>query len=1105
MAYRGSAGAWNENTGDFDDVEPLGDISFLSRAPRGDFSTWAPYAVEGEAIPIAHPAVTVDFGGVPAALRTTSLTFPMAGLIGFPYRREYHQLQLLNPPNGTFFYNAGGEAVSTAEPGQPDTVLVLGDIGTFAAPYYNNSNPKLDASGRCEDWAPSSPAPLWWQGLSRIDLHFGQRPHAQNSACPFNDESCDAYFPNAAWIRRHLLNPATPPAPAQFLWHTEAHCERSYPRQATDSLLDPERAWLGRSNPFSDRVHRMAFTLPPPDDSAQINRAVLDAVELLCHYELEHDAPAADLLQSPPSFSSVADLPRVGQYFQELARAMNVAAGKLVFANVPEQALDALKLTPIHSAYPALGGEISKSISALRGALISLAAAAPGIAHEVEVVGNDMIALRGRLASLNLQRDRIRIENLASAVQRMNDCAAALMPSVSGGVSVGSGPNPVSFGYSVSYNTGAIFVCANAFSQIEFSGRIEQIDNDLLAQQGQDAIDDFARSMEERRDVMRRFTDDIRTANEVINEHLANLDGLQSRARRVVQRALFMQTEEAEAQAEISKAMRARSNLHRELYERALTNAKRMSFLAKRAIEQRLGMRLSEMHEDLPLVSAPASWEARVCGTSGVSAETFQELADAHPDSPQLGEFADQFIGDYVRNLENLVESYPLFYNFHEGQDTTVVSLRDDVANTKALCEVPTGNLLYRSGDLDRVEALADADPLDPGVEGWVLEDCAEDEDGVPLRDCIAVTELPADRPLADATPVGHQIEFGDNGQPCDYGNTANPNRCGYTGASVLRQDVLLNSGRYVLSWFGKNTGVRNDLVYLLSGSNTVLSGPAFQVDPASTAAWRRYYSVADVPVGQPASVVIGQPTTTPASVIVAGIMLEDLSRLPSGSAAGPRPYSENDTRLTRTIRACADTFGAEFKRNWRYRCAHLCPGGFSAACGSDAASTRCYYETSFTLSQREIEASSQLQYAGFAHGNFNYRLDSVAVNFVGTGTRDCDVTPSSSCYSAGFIPYSLEHTGPYTVRNHEGGHFDAKLFSGTIEHARGLAAERVLTNPLSSADRELLGDYLRAEFAGRPLDGTFTLRVWDEPGVSFSSIEDVQLVLGYRYWTRFE
>ena len=44
----------------------------------------------------------------------------------------------------------------------------------------------------------------------------------------------------------------------------------------------------------------------------------------------------------------------------------------------------------------------------------------------------------------------------------------------------------------------------------------------------------------------------------------------------------------------------------------------------------------------------------------------------------------------------------------------------------------------------------------------------------------------------------------------------------------------------------------------------------------------------------------------------------------------------------------------------------------------------------------------------------------------------------------------------------------------------------------------------MRHEFEGRPLDGNFVVRIWDEDGVDFGSVQDLQLVLKYRYWTKF-
>jgi len=38
---------------------------------------------------------------------------------------------------------------------------------------------------------------------------------------------------------------------------------------------------------------------------------------------------------------------------------------------------------------------------------------------------------------------------------------------------------------------------------------------------------------------------------------------------------------------------------------------------------------------------------------------------------------------------------------------------------------------------------------------------------------------------------------------------------------------------------------------------------------------------------------------------------------------------------------------------------------------------------------------------------------------------------------------------------------------------------------------------------AGRPLAGKYTLRIWDDDALHFDRIEDIQIILGYRYWTR--
>ena len=40
-----------------------------------------------------------------------------------------------------------------------------------------------------------------------------------------------------------------------------------------------------------------------------------------------------------------------------------------------------------------------------------------------------------------------------------------------------------------------------------------------------------------------------------------------------------------------------------------------------------------------------------------------------------------------------------------------------------------------------------------------------------------------------------------------------------------------------------------------------------------------------------------------------------------------------------------------------------------------------------------------------------------------------------------------------------------------------------------------------KPELRGRPLDGTYKLKIWDQPGLNWNHVEDIQLVLNYRDW----
>jgi hypothetical protein len=336
---------------------------------------------------------------------------------------------------------------------------------------------------------------------------------------------------------------------------------------------------------------------------------------------------------------------------------------------------------------------------------------------------------------------------------------------------------------------------------------------------------------------------------------------------------------------------------------------------------------------------------------------------------------------------------------------------------------------------------------------------------------------------------------------------------CGLTPDTRLAQLVDLAGGTYLLSWYARRVedapvtdvdpdGSASVAVLLSDGNEAEVEGPT-ESEPAADN-WVRYYKRVIVPTTSRVEVAVvpradGPDPGVPHRLDIGGLMLEVAEGTPS-------PYASTNADRTYTDAACPDSNGSMFRAEFSVGSARLCANGFDGECEGEDAVEHGYREVLFNINQRDIEAGRLLADTGFALGNFNYRIESISVNVVGSNIKDCrsSETPQT-CYASGFVPYTLIHSGPYFIRNHLGQDFEAFLFPGRIEHARALGTERYISNPISTDDRELIEPYDRSEFQGRPLDGTFALRVWDAEEIDFNAIADIQVILNYRYWTRFE
>jgi hypothetical protein len=979
----------------------------------------------------------------------------------------------------------------------PVTVLTFAEPhGSHIIGYRVNSATRADTLA----WWSSN---FSWQRFPRspnnFDIKVGITDAAGLKDWSTNNEEKGVY-PNSIWVEPAAIS--QPPAieTRYTAWWDGLSSAQNvgnavYARYFADVLSGARAATdvrVDRLDPHNfedptDDGHSYANGVIQADRNASNNtqlrpfdyepEALLDGMELLC--DVEGGSTQSCDATKAPTIRNADDLGAAKTYLGCVAGTIAQQGGRTVLASMPSAAYDALRKESGVGAFPANAGELGTKISALRAALVGVSSVEPKLAGEVRGLGLDLDSLRISLVRAGIKDQMSDIQFMSSASTQIANCASSI-----GSIS------------------GMIAGCTSALAQINFASQLNELAKKDSAFEREATVNNFAQVFSTRAQNLDRYSKELSEHLEAIDSNLSDLDVTRDKARRALAKAIFMNSSAASNTMNINAAYRARYNTASLRYQTAFKNARLMAFVAKRAIEQRLGLRLASMTESLPLVDAPATWEQSICTAQPVDySDVRGGDTSSTADEARETNYADTYVGDYVSRLENLVQSYRLAYDFHEGTDTAVISLRDDIQHARAACDTPVDNLLTYSGQLNRRSS--------PEAVGWEHLGCTT------TTTAGVTTELPA---CIDVYPTGQTIASPvsrEAGVPMVYqmifGNgtaTCTAPTCGWVATASLSQKVRLLTGSYVLSWYADPTVAEAAGAPGFVSVRTATNGSLTAAIPDNEGAvpagqLKRYFTIFSVSTDQDATIQIRAPGTA-RQIKIGAFQLE---RAPVRNPTAARNYVETLGTRTRVLKTCEDTSGAEFRaRYWQRACVNLCPDGFNSQCDAAQGTPYCYRETTFSINQRDIDSGKVLVSSGFARGNFNYRIENIGLNFVGSNTRDCSKSETpSSCYNAGFIPYSLYHSGPYYVRNHTGDDVKVSLFDGRIEHARGLALERLITNPVSSTDRDLLSTYIRQEFQGRPLDGSFTVRVWDEPGVNFDEIQDVQVVLNYRYWTRFD
>ncbi|MCB9592811.1 MAG: hypothetical protein H6719_08765 [Sandaracinaceae bacterium] len=897
--------------------------------------------------------------------------------------------------------------------------------------------------------------------------------------------------------------------------------------------------------------------------SPEITHAqLMQALELMCLANASGGGNSCGGASTLPTVRTLDDLAAVATRLSCAADQFDAMAERLILEDVPADVVRQIRDGAIEPTFPAYRGTYGETVAELRAQMENLPLATETIAS----------VLRSFSGEIDIARSQLRVEDLERQIDAWQ-LAANLATQVANCAEAASG-GPIKAG-ALAAICGAAAV--NAASAIATTVIRAQVGDEEIGQVGTGVAIRFG----ERMDQMREAQHSLSQSYARINGLLAQLDQQRSQANRLAARVMWLDRDETSGREfPVNNVMRARQNTLRIRYERAHQNAIRMTYLARRAVEQRLAVDLSSMRDDMTLVPAPATWADGLCSMRGIDYGEIRGDGDV-----DVTDYADRFVGDYVRLLELFIESYRLDFPFTDASDVALVSLRDDLLGVRRQCSVSGYNRLAWSSDMS-----VDSGSEDAGATGWHTL-CFEGErcvaavagEGSPFRSepegVPGAGRITRQRRVGDSAPVSLI-------NACPIASVLPDGTCGAADGGARVQEVLLERGEYLLSWYERlptslatsalqaacrdatcemacteaggspadceaacvdvdclqalcaavplgdipftSSGLGATLTALdESGAPTPATAPTFSMTPTpidptgdrwiDACRWRRVFGRFRNPEPQSLRVALGVSVADPSagvvSVTVAAPQLEALA--PAAAALAtvlPLPFQGSDSTLTSAAGFCEDTTGERFRtdRYWTQGCEYVCPDGFGGTCTAgdtpDRSLLRCYHETQFDISIDDIDRGELIPTGGFALGNFNYRFDTFGLNVVGTGVRDCSRSETpSACYASGYIPFSVTHIGPYQVRSHLGELIDVPLFTGNVQFAKALAAERYLTNPLSGADRSLLTDYVRTEFRGRPLDGAYRVRIYDADGFDWERVEDVQLILNYRYWTRFE
>jgi hypothetical protein len=832
-------------------------------------------------------------------------------------------------------------------------------------------------------------------------------------------------------------------------------------------------------------------------------------------------------LVPPAAINSVADVRRLEGWLAQAEYATATGLNDLALANVPKRVVDAEAGGALLSSASGQGthGELllalGNEIRAVHGSWVTMSGAFGQLRNAIHRTRKRLEAAsqKERAAQLEYERERIELDRRKAlgALQTTSGImkAALSLAGMKKG-SEGEGLNGLIDGVT---SMQAGFIESSAARQLLGVLAKEEDNGDQAAETERELVlIDLNEDSSAAYTALETSLSGLRTGASNALAKIIELQGNALGARTAVAKAAgadFMTDLDGNTiPLPVNSVLNRQLNLKRLRYERALTTAKRSAYLARLAIEQRLGLRLDELKAELGPLPAPSTWVDDLCTMQGVNYETLRTAtqgvssgsgtggAAATPGQQKeldlIAGFADEYIGDYVQKLEELVSFYNVENPFRESDDTMVLSLREDLLVSDHRCQGESRNLLYHSG------ALHEEPPSSSDVEslgGWRSRQCTG---GACTTALSGLGLMDADVPLVPPNGRGSISWLRTISETDRPAAAASP-----VPRGAVYQSVRLVKGRdYVLSWWdmaraanGKplDTGSPQGYQVAAFTGDWNLVATSLQTShrgaESSRSEWspRRSLRISVPQDGVYHVAFIPEPAVGEVTLALANVQLEELS----AERRGPGYYEHTTSYRLTNNSDCKASESWSVQEAFERKCERR---------GQDSRAEICWWELKQPIALDAVAAQQGYGplFERLALDNKNYRHVSTVVNIVGDALN-CGEGAGNACYASGYLEYDLSHAAYSVPLMDLSGHnrcFDFGV--ATIHHGKALSTERYLSVPLSSADESLTNQaaFKKWEFAGRPLTGVYRLRIKDSRRLRWDLVEDIQLLVNYRYWS---